>query len=140
LGFKELLGTQSLWHILLAMPIVPCIICVVLLSLFCPESPRALISTDDGESRARDVLAKLRNSPNVTAELNQLNLENEDSGNGEAISLLQLFCLKEYRMPLFVGLVLQLTQQLSGINAVNKNKLFFPQTKISIQSSSFLLS
>jgi hypothetical protein len=119
IGFKELLGTQALWHYLLSMPIVPCILCVVLISLFCPESPRALISAEDGESRARDVLAKLRATHNVNAELNQLNIENEDSGNGETISLLQLFRMKEYRMPLFVGLVLQLTQQFSGINAVS---------------------
>jgi predicted MFS family arabinose efflux permease len=40
------------------------------------------------------------------------------SGESEDVSVIQLFTTKELAMPLFICLVIQLTQQLCGINAV----------------------
>ena len=45
--------------------------------------------------------------------------KNSESRSDEAVSFKDLFTLKEFRWPLITSLVLQLTQQLSGINAVN---------------------
>lgn len=120
LGFRQLLGTESSWNYLLAIPIIPCVICVFFMLLFCPESPKALLMKKGREDEAREVLCKLRNTNNVSYEIEQINLEADDScGSGdESISLFQLLKLKDYRMPLFTGLILQLTQQLCGINAV----------------------
>ena len=44
--------------------------------------------------------------------------KNSESRSDEAVSFKDLFTLKEFRWPLITSLVLQLTQQLSGINAV----------------------
>lgn len=38
------------------------------------------------------------------------------------ISMLQLMRSSDYRMPLTIGVVMQLSQQLSGINAVSTDK------------------
>jgi hypothetical protein len=106
-----------LWHFLLGVPIIPAVICIFTLAVFCPESPRALVTKTNGQERAHECLVKLRNTDHVNAELSQLVSEDDGSG-GQAMSLFQLFLSKECRMPLFVGLVLQLTQQFCGINAV----------------------
>ena len=124
LGFRQILGTSNCWHFLLGMPIVPSALCVVLLTLFCPESPRALLTKNNGEDKARAALSRLRDGANVNYEINQIAQETEDSGDKGGISLVQLFSLKELRMPLITGIVLQLAQQLCGINAVSLKKLF----------------
>lgn len=42
-GLRQILGSLDLWHYLLAMPIIPAVIGAIVLVLFLPESPRALI-------------------------------------------------------------------------------------------------
>lgn len=53
LGFRQLLGIASLWHILLALPLVPCFLGCLALLLFFPESPRALLINNKDENAAR---------------------------------------------------------------------------------------
>lgn len=118
LGFRQILGVPSLWHYLLAIPIIPGILGVVCLLLFFPESPRALLINNRDEDSARKALHRLRNSTNVDAELDQIRQESRETKSDEAISLKDLFVLPELRWPLITGLVLQLTQQLCGINAI----------------------
>lgn len=118
LGFRQLLGTASLWHYLLAIPIIPGILGVVVLLLFFPESPRALLINNRDEESARKALHRLRNSTNVDAELDQIRQESRETKSDEAISIKDLFTLSELRWPLITGLILQLTQQLCGINAI----------------------
>lgn len=119
LGFEQLLGVESLWHFLLAIPIVPSILGAICLLLFFPESPRALLINKRDEDAAREALHRLRNTTNVSDEIEQMNQESRDSKSDEAISLGQLFTSPELRWPLLTGLILQLTQQLCGINAVS---------------------
>lgn len=54
LGFRQLLGTASCWHILLALPIVPAAFGVIALLLFFPESPRALLINNRDEESAKN--------------------------------------------------------------------------------------
>jgi predicted MFS family arabinose efflux permease len=63
-------------------------------------------------------LSRLRNSNNVGHEIEQINQEAREQKSDESISLGQLFTLKELRWPLLTGLLLQVAQQLCGINAV----------------------
>ena len=118
LGFRQLMGTADLWHFLLALPLVPCLIGTVGLLLFFPESPRALLINNGDENAATEALKRLRNSNNVAAEIEEMNNEAKETKSDEAISLKELFTLNELRWPLITGLVLQLAQQLSGINAI----------------------
>jgi sugar porter (SP) family MFS transporter len=119
LGFRQILGTHALWHFLLALPIIPCILGALILLFFFPESPRALLINNRDEESARKALILLRHSNNVAAEIDDIKQEsNKDSKSDEAISLKELFTLPELRWPLITGLVLQMAQQFCGINAV----------------------
>ncbi len=119
LGFRQLLGVASLWHYLLAIPVVPGVLGSLCLLLFFSETPRALLINNKDEQSARLALRRLRNSNNVDHEIEEMNKEARESSNSnEAISMKELFTIKELRWPLITGLILQLTQQLCGINAV----------------------
>jgi MFS transporter, SP family, solute carrier family 2 (facilitated glucose transporter), member 1 len=118
LGFRQLLGTAPLWHFLLALPLVPCFLGAVLLLLFFPESPRALLINNRDEESARKALISLRHTTNVAHEIDQINQESRETKSDEAISLKELFTSSELRWPLITGLILQMAQQLCGINAV----------------------
>jgi len=118
LGFRQLLGTRDCWNILLALPIIPGAIGVVCLLLFFPESPRALLINNRDEESARKALHRLRNTTEVSVEIDEIKQESRETKSDEAISLKDLFTLKELRWPLITGLILQLAQQLCGINAI----------------------
>jgi hypothetical protein len=65
----------------------------------------------------------IRNVQNVEDEINAIRNEvnsNNDVSRSNEISIIDLFTSKELRWALITSLVLQLTQQLSGINAVFK--------------------
>jgi len=119
LGFRQLLGTEHLWNYLLALPIVPAVIGGLVMIFFVPESPRALLIDNDDEHEARKALIKLRKTKDISDEIEDMNRESRESSSNEAISIVELFTLKELRWPLITGLIMQLAQQLCGINAVN---------------------
>ena len=80
-------------------------------------------------------MEKFRNSANVQYELDQINQEQKENTSDESISLCELFTLKELRWPLITSLVIQMSQQLCGINAVSVFFLgnnFVIQMKINI--------
>ena len=64
-------------------------------------------------------LEKFRNSVNVQYELDQISQEQKENVSDSSISLGKLFTLKELRWPLITSLVIQMSQQLCGINAVS---------------------
>ena len=65
------------------------------------------------------MLRKLRGTDIVTEiELMKLESNSSSSSSDDTISIVQLFSLSELRWPLFTGLILQLTQQFCGINAI----------------------
>jgi hypothetical protein len=119
LGFRQLLGIASLWHLLLALPFVPGVLGAVGLLLFFPETPRALLLNNGDENAAREALSRLRNTREVGDEMEQmLSEKNSSKSDQEHVSIVKLFTLPELRWPLMTGLALQLAQQLCGINAV----------------------
>ena len=119
LGFQQLLGTADKWHILLALPIIPSILGALTLLLFLPDSPKALLLDNDDKNACQKALKKLRNSTNVTNEIQEIIDESKEYKSDEAISIIKLITSSELRWPLITGLVLNITQQLCGINAVN---------------------
>lgn len=118
LGFRQIMGTDSLWPYLLALPFIPALIGFVLLFVIFPETPSALINKFRDENGAREALKKLRAQNDVSYEVEELKNAKRDAGTETSISIPQLFKLPEYRWPLITGLTLQLTQQLCGINAI----------------------
>ncbi|KAK3095787.1 hypothetical protein FSP39_019092, partial [Pinctada imbricata] len=117
LGFPEIFGNGELWHVLLGLCAVPCAIQVLTMP-FCPESPRYLLIKKDKESDAHSALVKLRGTTGVEADIHEMKQEHRAMQSESKIGLIHLLRKKSLRMPLLISIVMHLSQQLSGINAI----------------------
>lgn len=117
LGIEWLLGSSALWPLLLSFTVLPALLQCALLP-FCPESPRYLLITCSQESEAHEVLVKLRGTDDVTEDLQEMREESQRMQRERSVSIPELLRSSVHRQPLIVAVMLQLSQQLSGINAV----------------------
>ncbi|XP_018083769.1 solute carrier family 2, facilitated glucose transporter member 1 isoform X1 [Xenopus laevis] len=116
-GLKPIMGNESLWPLLLGCIFVPSILqCIVL--PFCPESPRFLLINRNEEDKAKSVLKGLRGTTDVSSDLQEMKEESRQMMREKKVTIAELFRSPLYRQPIFIAIVLQLSQQLSGINAV----------------------
>uniref|UniRef100_A0A673D129 Solute carrier family 2, facilitated glucose transporter member 4 n=1 Tax=Sphaeramia orbicularis TaxID=375764 RepID=A0A673D129_9TELE len=110
LGLEALLGSEELWPVLMGVTVVPTVLQMALLP-FCPESPRFLYIVRCQEHHAKsrlevgDMLAEMKE------EKRRMDMERK-------VSILELFRSPLYRQPIIISILLQLSQQLSGINAI----------------------
>ncbi|KAG7519541.1 solute carrier family 2, facilitated glucose transporter member 1-like [Solea senegalensis] len=116
-GMESILGNSTLWPLLLGFTLLPAVLQCVLLP-FCPESPRYLLIDCNEESQARSILVKLRGTDDVSDDMQEMREECQQMKREKKVTILELFRSPTYRQPLFVGVMLQLSQQFSGINAV----------------------
>ncbi|XP_051011257.1 solute carrier family 2, facilitated glucose transporter member 3 [Acomys russatus] len=116
-GLKFILGTEELWPALLGLTVVPAILQSIAL-LFCPESPRFLLINKQKENEAREILQQLWGMQDVDQEIQEMKDESARMAQEKQITVLELFRSPNYFQPLLISIVLQLSQQLSGINAV----------------------
>ncbi|KAG4074657.1 hypothetical protein HA402_004528 [Bradysia odoriphaga] len=117
LGIEQILGTNDGWPVLLGLAICPAILQLLLLPV-CPESPRYLLITKQWEEEARRALRRLRASSAVEEDIEEMRAEERAQHSESHISTMELICSPTLRAPLIIGIVMQLSQQLSGINAV----------------------
>uniref|UniRef100_H2Y400 Major facilitator superfamily (MFS) profile domain-containing protein n=1 Tax=Ciona savignyi TaxID=51511 RepID=H2Y400_CIOSA len=118
LGLRWLLGTSTLWPLLLALTGVFAVYQLAVIP-FCPESPRFLLVKMNKEDEAREALQWLRGSHyNSKEEMNQMSSEHEAGKDEQKTTIKELFTVSHLRQPLIIAIVMQLSQQLSGINAV----------------------
>ncbi|KAG8225165.1 hypothetical protein J437_LFUL002865 [Ladona fulva] len=117
LGIEQILGTDEGWPVLLGLAICPAILQLILLPV-CPESPRYLLITKQWEEEARKALRRLRASNQVEEDIEEMRAEERAQQAEATISMTELICSPTLRSPLIIGVVMQLSQQLSGINAV----------------------
>ncbi|XP_040099466.1 solute carrier family 2, facilitated glucose transporter member 4 [Oryx dammah] len=117
LGLESMLGTATFWPLLLGITVLPALLQMVLLPL-CPESPRYLYIIRNLEGPARKSLKRLTGWADVSEVLAELKEEKRKLERERPLSLLQLLGSHTHRQPLVIAIVLQLSQQLSGINAV----------------------
>ncbi|XP_068142560.1 glucose transporter type 1-like isoform X8 [Drosophila tropicalis] len=117
LGIEQILGTNEGWPILLGLAICPAILQLILLPV-CPESPRYLLITKQWEEEARKALRRLRASGSVEEDIEEMRAEERAQQAESHISTMELICSPTLRPPLIIGIVMQLSQQFSGINAV----------------------
>ncbi|KAL7982983.1 hypothetical protein Chor_013589 [Crotalus horridus] len=121
-GLDTLLGNETYWPLLMGITVVPSIL-QLLLFPFCPESPRYLPNLVG--------LKRLTGCQDVSAALTEMKEEKRRMDMEHKVSILQLFRSRIYRQPLLIAVVLQLSQQLSGINAVSGgNAVFYYSTDI----------
>lgn len=119
LGFENLLGKCDSWSYLLAVPLLPAVVSVLGLLVFCEETPKYLFFEKQDEIGAIKVLMKLRDMNDVSAEMQKIYEEKRDMNDQtEVMTVSQVLKAKELRWPLISGIVLQIAQQMCGINAV----------------------
>jgi SP family facilitated glucose transporter-like MFS transporter 1 len=78
-----------------------------------------LLITKQWEEEARKALRKLRASNQVEEDIEEMMAEQRAQQAESTISMTELICSPTLRAPLVIGVVMQLSQQLSGINAVS---------------------
>ncbi|XP_041077806.1 solute carrier family 2, facilitated glucose transporter member 3-like isoform X2 [Polyodon spathula] len=116
-GLEFILGSQSLWPVLLGLTVIPALIQTIALP-FCPESPRFLLINKNQEEKAKEILKKLRGTADVQQDLQEMKDESLKMMQEKKVTIPELFRSPSYRQPIIIAIVLQLSQQLSGINAV----------------------
>ncbi|XP_041963093.1 solute carrier family 2, facilitated glucose transporter member 3 [Alosa alosa] len=116
-GLESLLGSDSLWPLLLALTVLPAVLQTIMLPM-CPESPRHLLINLNQEEEARKALVRLRGCEDVSEDINEMKEEGRKMAMEKKVTIPELFRNRSYRQPIIIAIVLQLSQQLSGINAV----------------------
>ncbi|XP_061524808.1 solute carrier family 2, facilitated glucose transporter member 4-like isoform X2 [Phycodurus eques] len=85
---------------------------------FCPESPRFLFIVRCQEHQAKRGLRRLTGRQDVGDLLAEMKEEKRRMDMERKVSILELFRSPVHRQPLVISILLQLSQQLSGINAI----------------------
>lgn len=67
-------------------------------------------------------LVRLRGCEDVSDDIQEMKEEGIKMAREKKVSILELFRSPNYRQPIIIAIVLQLSQQLSGINAVSKHQ------------------
>ncbi|KAF4089311.1 hypothetical protein AMELA_G00065060 [Ameiurus melas] len=117
LGLETLLGNEELWPVLLGITVIPTVLQMALLP-FCPESPRFLYIIRCQEHHAKSGLRRLTGRLDVSDALAEMKEEKRRMDMERKVSIAELFRSKLYRQPIIISILLQLSQQLSGINAI----------------------
>eukprot|EP00052_Salpingoeca_macrocollata_P016541 m.133094 g.133094 ORF g.133094 m.133094 type:complete len:509 (+) comp20088_c0_seq4:154-1680(+) len=113
-GMSALLGTLGGWRWLFASTAVPSIISLALVGVM-PESPSWLYVTKGREDEARCILQTLRSKHDVDDDM--ANLQHESNNSQMDRGVRDVLTDRTLRLPLTIGIIAQLGQQLSGINA-----------------------
>lgn len=116
LGLPSLLGTSDLWPVLMSLTVIPVFISSGL--FFAVESPKFIYINRNNRDQARSILMKLRNNDERLVENEMNDLEQEQNRIHNQVAWSSFFTRIELRRALIVSVMLQFTQQLSGINAV----------------------
>lgn len=116
-GLEFILGSEELWPLLLGFTILPAILQSAALP-FCPESPRFLLINRKEEENAKQILQRLWGTQDVSQDIQEMKDESARMSQEKQVTVLELFRVSSYRQPIIISIVLQLSQQLSGINAV----------------------
>lgn len=65
-------------------------------------------------------LVRLRGSEDVSKDLQEMKEESAKMATEKKVTIVELFRSPAYQQPLLIAIMLQLSQQLSGINAVSQ--------------------
>ncbi|CAH8612988.1 unnamed protein product [Dicrocoelium dendriticum] len=113
----ETLNHSKLWPFASGLCAVPAAISLLVLP-FCPESPRFLMMKRNDEAGARKAFKQLSSNKDVDRFISELREEMEQAKSQPEFKFVQLFTQRDLRMPMLIACLIQLFQQMSGINAV----------------------
>ncbi|MGH0135928.1 UNVERIFIED_CONTAM: hypothetical protein FKN15_059144 [Acipenser sinensis] len=105
------------WTLMLALTGIPAVIELVFLPFF-PESPRYMLIQKGDEEKARKALQRLRGWEDVDSEMEEMRLEEQSEKAEGCLSVLNLCSFPSLRWQLISITVMNMGQQLSGVNAV----------------------
>ncbi|CAH8518495.1 unnamed protein product [Schistosoma rodhaini] len=111
------LNTPTLWPISVAVGSVPALIALILLP-YCPESPRFLFIKKGKEAKARKAFQRLNCIDDINETFNEMKREMHEAEKRPKFKFFRLFTQRDLRMPVLIACIIQVFQQLSGINAV----------------------
>ncbi|NXP91291.1 GTR2 protein, partial [Passerina amoena] len=117
LGLDFLLGNDEMWPLLLGLSGVAALLQFFLL-LLCPESPRYLYIKLGKVEEAKKNLKRLRGNCDPMKEIEEMEKEKQEAASEKKVSIRQLFTSSKYRQAVIVALMVQISQQFSGINAI----------------------
>ncbi|XP_015268430.1 PREDICTED: solute carrier family 2, facilitated glucose transporter member 2 [Gekko japonicus] len=117
LGLRFLLGSSSMWPVLLSLSGFAALLQLLLL-FFCPESPRYLYIKVGELEAAKKSLLWLRGNYDPTKDMEEMEREKEEASKEKPVSIVQLITSTTYRQPFLVAIMVHLAQQFSGINAI----------------------
>ncbi|ELT98295.1 hypothetical protein CAPTEDRAFT_170630, partial [Capitella teleta] len=121
-GLREILGTEDGWQYLILLQCIPALFSAIALP-FLPDSPRYLMLNRGKRIATEKALRFLRQDNDVSADIEEMETECADkeletTEVDEEYTMRKLLTTKALRAPLIVAIMLQMIQQLSGINAV----------------------
>ncbi|TMS16526.1 Solute carrier family 2, facilitated glucose transporter member 5 [Larimichthys crocea] len=117
LGIRNILGNSTGWPLMLGLTGIPALIELMLLPFF-PESPRYMLIQRGDEKTAKKALQRLRGWDDVDAELSEMRLENLSERAEGHLSVLSLLSQRSLRWQLVSIIIMNMGQQLSGVNAI----------------------
>ena len=132
------MGTAEQWRYLIGLVLLPSMLQIIM-SASLLESPLWLVVTggSKGLSQAEEILCSLRGIPNVDFDLDAMVFHRDKSAKATAangsslLATLRSLTRRSYRRPVLTGMALQVSQQLSGINAVFfYSTAFFARAKV----------
>jgi len=118
LGLSEILGNDDGWPWLLAITSVVPLIQLIILVPFCPRSPRYVFLSLGQEEEARKDLFKLRKDhEEVESDIKEM-VEEQQAEMEPDMSILDVLKSPQLRVAIIIGIVMHLSQQLSGMVAI----------------------
>ncbi|CAN2388241.1 Solute carrier family 2 (facilitated glucose [Pristimantis euphronides] len=116
-GIRIILGNADGWPILLALTGIPAVMQLMILPFF-PESPRYTLLQKGEEEKAKKALQRLRGWEDVDSEIKEMYQEHQSEKAEGQLSVRNLCTFRPLRWQLISIIVMNMGQQLSGINAV----------------------
>ncbi|XP_051888495.1 solute carrier family 2, facilitated glucose transporter member 11-like isoform X2 [Pristis pectinata] len=116
-GLREILGSESVWPLLMAFNAIPAFIQLVILPWF-PESPRYLLIDKGNRALSMNALQRLWGKRDFSQELEEMQAERTVTRGERSRSVWELCKDPSVRSQLIINMMMSLFIQLSGINAI----------------------
>lgn len=114
----QLLNQPKLWPIAVGIGAIPAFIALII-TPFIVESPRWLYLIKKDEVAARRAFIDINGDGAVDSFIIEMQDEREAASSQPEFKFLELFRRKDLRTPVLIAVLIQVLQQLSGINAVS---------------------
>ncbi|KAF6718785.1 Solute carrier family 2, facilitated glucose transporter member 5 [Oryzias melastigma] len=117
MGLDEVLGKEEFWPYLLSTTCIPAILQLLILPWF-PESPRYLFIDKGDEEGCKKALRQLHGLADCDSSLEDIQKEKSNLAGFRAKKPWELFADRSVRWQLLTIIVINMAQQLNGVNAV----------------------